>query len=532
MVMVAVATFASCSGSEKDSLFARFADKPEVISGIGDTITVQVESNTQWQLTKQEGDTWYHVTPASGEGNSTLTIVVDPTTDSQKDRTGKLTITGGTASETLDITQGNLLPPADAGAITGKDTGEAGETITLTVPAIENAEQYQWFRNGVLVATTKEPSYGANLDGSYTVCGVNPMGKGKPSVSKTVKFKRDYSFDTTVQATVVGGGFTYYVLELKKTIDSETEIHAWFKLGEDAPSDLNNIYLPARSYVALEPYQNNYTSKGIVYPATPSTVVTDPFTNDPPQAGRVYITKNGTVLEGSELFFKDSKDNKITVTRNGNHYVISGTLACVQPELITDEYGTSVKDLKDNGSVNLHFDGTISFKNSAYDYGKYYYNAGNVLGQDINITSKSARMLYSKKNPGQWFFEMDEGASYTDPGWSVVDYFYSTNPTEPSGTYVVSKNVKSVDPGTMPRGYYLNNSFGGFYATHYSDVTTRDKLVLGQPNINSYLKIEKLSSTVYRMTLIFYDMEGHRLKMTFKGEPTIGQAREDNGGDY
>lgn len=515
---------AACSDNESgDTLYARFTEEPQTVPGFGAVITLKVESNTEWHLEKQASDTWYHVTPRSGRGDTELKVVIDPSADSKDERTGQLTIYGGTEPATVNIAQARLTVPDAAGDIEGNSEAGAGETIMLTVPAVNNATQYNWRRNGVLINTTDEPSLDINLDGSYTVSGVNMLGEGAQSKAKEIKFGRDYTFDKVMTASYIGGDFSYYVLELRREVSPGVEICTWMKLGEDAPGNLNDINLPARTYVALEPYQNNYTSKGIVYPGTETSVLPDTWTKEPPQAGRVYIRKDGEVLTGSEMFFKNTADNKITVNRTGKHYTIKGTLDCVQPVIKDSDFGPYVESLNDCGKVELNFDGDIGFINEAHDkYDTYYYNLGDNFGRDINIKSLSARMIYNYTGvSGKWFFQIFEGVSYAEPGWAISGTFYSNAPEDPVGTYMISNDAAVEKPGTMPRGYFLNNTYGGLYAAHYSDVSTRDKLVLGQPNTKSYLKIVKTGDGTYSMTITVYDMKGHKLATTFSGTPNL-----------
>lgn len=530
VLILIVILSASCDKSEQGELvYARFTAEPDLISGLGATITLNVESNTEWTLSKQNTDTWFHVTPSSGRGNQELTIVIDVHTDLLNSRTGKLTVHGGAESTSINITQSHLLLPAAAGNIEGKELGEVGEAITLSIPVIANAQQYNWYRNGALTSTTDIPSLDIYLGGNYTVKGINPMGVGAMSAVKEVRYNQNYHFDTVVQAIYEGGSsYTYYVVELKKVIDEETEIYAWFQLGEDAPTDPNNILLPARDYVALEPYQNNYTGKGIVYPATLYTV-TENLYNTGAKSGRVYIKRRGEILNGSEMFFKCTADNKISVSRDEKHYSISGELACVQPVMgAYDDGSTYVKELIDCGSITMNFEGQMTFKDVSHDnYNTFYYNLGDSFNRNIELDALSARILYSSKNPGEWFFEMNQGSSYTEPGWRVLNYFYSNNPINPVGTYTLSNNPQLITLGTMPRGYFYNDSYGGLHASYYTDDSNRDRLVLAQPNINSYLKIEKTGDETYKMKLVMYDMEGNKFSMTFDGTPYIAEAVDE-----
>ena len=103
-------------------------------------------------------------------------------------------------------------------------------------------------------------------------------------------------------------------------------------------------------------------------------------------------------------------------------------------------------------------------------------------------------------------------------GWSVDGTFYTASKdlTVHTGIYLVAKDVKAKEPGTLLRGYSHYGSADGLIATYWDALKKGDE-VYGQPVPDSYLKIEKVSTATYRVTLRMYDSSGHHLTLRYTG---------------
>jgi uncharacterized protein (TIGR02145 family) len=87
------------------------ADESPVVAGTtGGAFPVLLASNASWTAAvSAEGDGWCTVTPAAGTGYGTLTITVAESTLEAPDRSATVTITSGTLTQTVAVTQ-MLIP--------------------------------------------------------------------------------------------------------------------------------------------------------------------------------------------------------------------------------------------------------------------------------------------------------------------------------------------------------------------------------------------------------------------------------------
>jgi hypothetical protein len=107
-------------------------------------------------------------------------------------------------------------PPANAGAIIGADANSCFGTtdkgsVMLTVPEIEHASVYTWYKGAQVVQSGPSNSYTAVESGYYSVAGSNVNGIGAPSPQKQVTI-------TPCLNLIFGYGKTYRVLTCNKSI--------------------------------------------------------------------------------------------------------------------------------------------------------------------------------------------------------------------------------------------------------------------------------------------------------------------------
>lgn len=72
--------------------------------------TFNITSNLAWTISISEGDTdWINVDQTSGIGNAIISVSVPTVYNSTTNRTGTITITAGSLSQTIDIQQANIM---------------------------------------------------------------------------------------------------------------------------------------------------------------------------------------------------------------------------------------------------------------------------------------------------------------------------------------------------------------------------------------------------------------------------------------
>lgn len=519
LAIAAALPLASCSDNEDaDGTYARFSGKIENIAGIGATVNINVESNTAWTLSKPKDGTWYHVTPSTSRGDEQLTVEIDPTTQAEK-RRGVIYLSTATLTDSIVFEQNQLQLPGKPGAIQGLDTADPGTPIILTCDSLSDAQVYHWYRDTTLYATTTVPRLEVLLSGKYSVAGYNSIGEGEKSPAKDVEYSHHYSFDNVEKAEYIGGSYNLaYQVVLTKKVSETTEIGFFGTFYEEKPADLNNITLPARDYLCIQPFENDYKAPGTIAPSSEYSIV--PWGSDPFKGCYFFVRKNGKIVEGSQFYLTDSRDSKITVQRNGHDYTMMSTpMAASYAKIGTSDWGgKTVLSMTDVGAYSMSFKGTINFTNNSQEYWDYAYDKNQFTANYQNLTCKRFTLTYDRKNPGAWTFNLSEESGLSGKGWSVNGTFYTASKeyTVHTGVYPVGKDAKAKEPGTLLRGYSHYGSADGLIATYWDALTKGDE-VYGQPTPDSYLKIEKVSTATYRVTLRMYDSSGHRLTLRYTG---------------
>lgn len=530
LAMAAVLPLASCSDNDDaDDTYARFSGEIGHISGIGATVNIKVESNTAWTLSKPKDATWYHVTPSMSHGDEQLTVEIDPTTATQG-RRGVIYLSTAALTDSIVFEQGQLQIPGTPTAIKGLDTADPGTPIILTCDSLPDAQEYHWYRDTTLYATTTAPRLEVLLSGKYSVAGYNSVGEGEKSPVKDVEFSHNYVFDNVEKAEYIGGSYNLaYQVILTKKVSETTEIGFFGTFYENKPADLNNITLPARDYLCIQPYENDYKAPGTIAPSTEYSIV--PSGTDPFKGCYFFIRKNGKVVEGSQFYLTDSRDSKITVQRSGNEYTMTSTpMAASYAKIGMSEWGSkTVLSMTDVGSYTMSFKGTINFTNNSQEYWDYAYDKNQFSTNYQNLSCERFTLVYDPKNPDTWTFNFAEQNGLAGKGWSVNGTFYTASKehTVPTGVYLVGKDVKAKEPGTLLRGYSRYGSSAGLIATYWEGLTKGSE-VYGQPTPDSYLKIEKVSTATYRVTLRMYDSSGHRLTLRFTGLVEPAEQQENS----
>lgn len=519
LAIAATLPLASCSDNEDaDGTYARFSGKIENIAGIGATVNIHVEANTAWTLSKPKNGTWYHVTPSTSRGDEQLTVEIDPTTQAEK-RRGVIYLSTATLTDSIVFEQNQLQIPGKPGAIQGLDTADPGTPIILTCDSLPDAQVYHWYRDTTLYATTTVPRLEVLLSGKYSVAGYNSIGEGEKSPAKDVEYSHHYSFDNVEKAEYIGGSYNLaYQVVLTKKVSETTEIGFFGTFYEEKPADLNNITLPARDYLCIQPFENDYKAPGTIAPSSEYSIV--PWGTDPFKGCYFFVRKNGKIVEGSQFYLTDSRDSKITVQRNGHDYTMTSTLMAASYAKIgmSDWGGKTVLSMTDVGAYSMSFKGTINFTNNSQEYWDYAYDKNQFTANYQNLNCERFTLTYDRKNPGAWTFNLSEESGLSGKGWSVNGTFYTASKeyTVHTGVYPVGKDAKAKEPGTLLRGYSHYGSADGLIATYW-DALTKGNEVYGQPTPDSYLKIEKVSTATYRVTLRMYDSSGHRLTLRYTG---------------
>lgn len=519
LALAVILPLASCSDNEDaDGTYARFAGKIEPISGIGAKVNVNVESNTAWALSKPKDGTWYHVTPSTSRDDEQLTVEIDPTTQSEG-RRGVIYLSTTTLTDSIVFEQNKLQLPGASGMIKGLDTADPGTPIILTCDSLPDAQEYHWYRDTTLYATTTVPHVEVLLSGKYSVAGYNSIGEGEKSPAKEVEYSRHYTFDNVEKAEYIGGSYNLaYQVVLTKKVSETTEIGFFGTFYEEKPADLNNITLPARDYLCIQPIENDYKAPGTIAPSSEYTIV--PWGNDPFTGCYFFIRKNGKIVEGSQYYLTDSRDSKITVQRNGHDYTMNSTpMQASYAKIGMSDWGSkTVLSMTDVGAYSMSFKGTINFTNNSQEYWDYAYDKNQFTGNYQNLNCERFSLSYNPKEPGTWNFNFSEESGMAGKGWSVNGTFYTASKdlTVHTGIYLVAKDVKAKEPGTLLRGYSHYGSADGLIATYWDALKKGDE-VYGQPVPDSYLKIEKVSTATYRITLRMYDSSGHHLTLRYTG---------------
>ena len=144
-LLAAISLFAGCENSENSDFIQVLPSDEIFLDSDASEATLTVASSGKWSLT--EATTWVTVTPEEGKSEEEITISVAENS-SEDDRTGAFTLTCGTASVTVSITQygaiqtnyTDLKLDKDGTSMTyGQDTGTIRITYDgNTPPTVDN----------------------------------------------------------------------------------------------------------------------------------------------------------------------------------------------------------------------------------------------------------------------------------------------------------------------------------------------------------------------------------------------------------
>ncbi|MDR0581816.1 MAG: hypothetical protein LBG31_02515 [Prevotellaceae bacterium] len=111
MVIAAAAVFAGCNKNDEPTLETTLSVQPAEISAVATagSYSIAVTGNAAWTAAKDANATWLSLSPASATGNGTVTVnvVANPATVT---RSATVTISSGTLSRTVDVTQAAAAP--------------------------------------------------------------------------------------------------------------------------------------------------------------------------------------------------------------------------------------------------------------------------------------------------------------------------------------------------------------------------------------------------------------------------------------
>ena len=132
----------------------------------GGTYTFNVHSNSAWTITT-DNQTWYTVTPTSGQDNGTVTVTVEPYTDAAG-RSAQITVTADDKIANVTLVQARPAVPSDPEATIKKYNRTAG-TVTFEAPegyTYKIACDSDWARVTAQEGNTITVSYDTNASGS------------------------------------------------------------------------------------------------------------------------------------------------------------------------------------------------------------------------------------------------------------------------------------------------------------------------------------------------------------------------------
>jgi hypothetical protein len=174
----------SCSKDEVASDTPTLSVNPENVSATtaAGSYTVNITSNVSWTATSSE--TWCSITPASGDGNGTLTIIVAANTAIET-RTATVTVKAGALTKTVTVTQLGATPVLSV------------NTTEINVPASATDSTIYITSNLAWTATSNE-----------TWCLITPTS-GNGSGTLTITVAENTAIETrTATITITAGTLT------------------------------------------------------------------------------------------------------------------------------------------------------------------------------------------------------------------------------------------------------------------------------------------------------------------------------------
>lgn len=207
-----------------------------------------VHTMDPWTVSKPADASWVtFVSNSSGKSSAKVVVKVElnPTTNP---RTTTLVVSADGQTENVVISQAaNVLPDA-AGSISGTDVNTCPDlSIELSVATIKNATSYVWYKDGVTDSITTLPTYVIKQSGSYTVAGMNVVGKGTVSSPKNVTISACLP---PTGGAISGDGYNTcpaVTIALTTTIISNTTSYVWYKDGVEITTTTTPSYTATES---------------------------------------------------------------------------------------------------------------------------------------------------------------------------------------------------------------------------------------------------------------------------------------------
>lgn len=175
----------SCENNETEIPFS--VSTPTEVPADGGNTTLTIETTGEWNIVPEAGVTWYEITPLSGVGDASVSIIV-ASNDTMEARKSQITVTG-TRTEVIELTQSGSNPILEA---TGPDPidavgGDMSFNITSNVPWTVTNSDATWFALDIdsgdgdaVITITAEPNSGELRRADITITADNA------TVSKTV----------------------------------------------------------------------------------------------------------------------------------------------------------------------------------------------------------------------------------------------------------------------------------------------------------------------------------------------------------
>lgn len=140
---------------------------------------------------------------------------------------------GLSSSCTSSVEEPQIQKPAAAGEISGLTEVFEGGYIELTIPEIERAETYKWYKDGAVVRNDASRTLTVTEAGTYKVAGENEGGEGEASPDHIVTWGE--ILEPPADAGVIEGDTEFIEGESVTLSIAEIEraqMYKWYKDGE------------------------------------------------------------------------------------------------------------------------------------------------------------------------------------------------------------------------------------------------------------------------------------------------------------
>ena len=132
LLLILSAAFALAACNDEDPVFTLSTEALKFDSNGGQQ-TVFITSNRDWTAQTPAADSWYSVTPLSGNSDTEVTVTVEPYEDSEP-RTATLTFDTSLGLQSFTITQNGPVPPEQPETSSLTARGRGGR---VALPAVE-----------------------------------------------------------------------------------------------------------------------------------------------------------------------------------------------------------------------------------------------------------------------------------------------------------------------------------------------------------------------------------------------------------